>query len=228
MRNKFIYLVVALFVLQCPEFSAILNAQETTGCKVLMSDISGTYKGECKKGLANGVGEATGKDFYSGEFKNGLPHGQGRYQWANGDSYQGEWKKGKMEGSGEMKKKLAERDSVFSGYWIDNEYIGKHKETYTLNQKGINVVDVNFVRLNGNKNEIEISYYKNGKPIPTYNFGVTELLGRYGNITKSDYAKSLIAVTYPFRAEVYGGAYVFDFTINQKGKWRISVNVTEK
>ena len=116
MKIKFIYLVIALFVLQCPEFSIILNAQETTGCKVLMNDISGTYKGECKKGLAHGVGEATGKDFlFRREFKNGLPHGQGRYQWANGDSYQGEWKKGKMEGSGEMKKKARRTRQYFFG-----------------------------------------------------------------------------------------------------------------
>ena len=228
MRKKLIYLVVTMFVLQFSEFSTTLSAQETIDCKVLIPELAGSYKGECKKGLANGIGEATGKDFYSGEFKNGLPHGQGLYKWANGDSYKGDWKKGKMEGLGEMKKKVAGPDSIVTGYWIDNDYIGKEKTTYTLNQKGTNIVAVNFIRLNGEKNEIEIGYYKNGKPVPAYNFGISELLGRYGNIIKSDYAKTLIAVTYPFRAEVTGGAYFFDFTINQRGKWRISVNVTEK
>lgn len=228
MKIKTVLLSVTLILILAPGSEFISNAQEPIECKVLMSDISGAYKGDCKKGYANGVGEATGKDFYSGEFKNGLPNGKGKYVWANGDTYNGEWKKGKMEGFGEMKRKLTERDTVFSGYWLENEYIGKEQNPYLLNQKGTNIINVNFVRLNGEKNEIEISYSKNGKPIPAYSFGVTELIGRYGNIIKSDYAKTLVSVTFPFRAEIYGGAYFIDCTINQKGKWRITVNVTEK
>ena len=42
-----------------------------TECKVLKAEISLIYKGECKNGLAHGVGEALGRDFYEGEFKNG-------------------------------------------------------------------------------------------------------------------------------------------------------------
>lgn len=205
-----------------------IYAQSSSGCKVLIPEISGSYKGECKKGLANGVGEATGKDFYSGEFKNGMPHGKGKYIWADGIIYQGEWKKGKRNGFGELKKKTTEPDSVTAGYWVDNEYIGKEKNIYTLNQKGTNIVSVTFVRLNNEKNGIEIGYFKNGKPIPTYSFGISERVGRYGNIVKSDFAKTLVSVTFPFTAEIIGGAYVFDFSIYQSGNWRISVNVTDK
>ena len=44
-------------------------------CKVLMKEISGSYSGECKKGLADGKGEAKGVDRYIGAFKKGLPDG---------------------------------------------------------------------------------------------------------------------------------------------------------
>ena len=227
MKNRFYYIMIATLVLYLSGIHSLI-AQDTITCKVLMPEISGIYKGECKKGLANGIGEATGKDFYSGEFRNGLPHGKGKYIWANGENYQGEWKKGKMNGFGEMKRKIAGPDSLTSGYWIDNEYIGKKKDIYTLNQKGTNIANVTFVRLNNEKNGIEISYFKNGKPIPAYSFGISERVGSYGNIVKSDFTKTLISVTFPFTAEISGGAYVFDFSIYQRGYWRIAVNVTDK
>lgn len=59
----------------------VLPAQAQTNCKVLDSDISGSYVGGCKDGLADGKGEARGRDSYVGEFKAGLPHGQGTYVW---------------------------------------------------------------------------------------------------------------------------------------------------
>ncbi|MGC9375584.1 MAG: hypothetical protein ACP5DQ_11160 [Bacteroidales bacterium] len=34
-------------------------------------------------------------DKYEGKFKNGLPHGSGKYTWSNGDNYDGQFKKGK-------------------------------------------------------------------------------------------------------------------------------------
>ena len=61
-------------------------------CKVLKPEIAGIYSGDCKKGLANGKGIAEGIDKYEGKFKDGLPHGNGTYQYANGEIYQGDFK----------------------------------------------------------------------------------------------------------------------------------------
>ena len=83
-----------IFIISISSF----NAQ--TQCKVLKPEISGSYVGECKKGLADGLGEATGTDFYKGEFVKGWPEGKGTYLWTNGATYQGEWKKGMRDGIG--------------------------------------------------------------------------------------------------------------------------------
>ena len=63
-------------------------------CKVLKTEISASYHGDCKNGLAQGKGIAKGLDSYEGEFIKGLPDGTGTYIWANGDNYKGNWKKG--------------------------------------------------------------------------------------------------------------------------------------
>ena len=39
-------------------------------------------------------------DTYTGDVKNGLPHGQGTLTWTNGARYSGEWKDFKYHGQG--------------------------------------------------------------------------------------------------------------------------------
>jgi len=48
-------------------------------CVVVGADISASYVGECEDHFASGYGIAGGRNLYSGEFKNGFPHGFGRY-----------------------------------------------------------------------------------------------------------------------------------------------------
>lgn len=94
---------------------------QQTDCKVLKPEISGTYSGDCKKGLAHGKGIAQGTDRYEGQFSKGLPDGTGTYKWANGVYYEGEWNNGLMEGNG----KMVYPDSIVTGMWKQDQYIGK-------------------------------------------------------------------------------------------------------
>jgi hypothetical protein len=96
---------------------------QTDECRVLKPEIAGTYNGDCKKGLAQGKGIAQGIDHYEGQFSKGLPSGRGTYKWANGVYYEGEWKNGMREGEG----KMVYPDSVVTGFWKEDKYVGKKK-----------------------------------------------------------------------------------------------------
>jgi hypothetical protein len=111
-----------LFLLFLLTLSGSVLAQQTE-CKVKLPTISGSYAGDCKKGLAHGHGIAQGIDHYEGEFFKGLPDGKGVYTWANGTYYDGGWKNGKREGMG----KMVSGDSVVTGFWKADKYQGQVK-----------------------------------------------------------------------------------------------------
>lgn len=64
-KIKLLKIVILLYVIIFNPFKT--NAQQQ--CKVLLHEISGKYEGDCKKGLAHGVGKAIGRDTYEGEIK---------------------------------------------------------------------------------------------------------------------------------------------------------------
>lgn len=121
MKNSYVSLKSFWFIVLL--FSgSIVNAQED--CKVLMPDISGTYTGKCRKGLAHGKGLAKGTDTYEGRFLKGLPDGTGKYTWADGRIYEGSWIAGERDGKGKMTYPTAEGDSIVAGYWKKDDYVG--------------------------------------------------------------------------------------------------------
>ena len=66
---------------------------------VFAKSILPTCKGTDIKKYNNCFGEQilTNGDKYAGEYKNGLPHGNGSYTLANGSKYVGEFKDGKPQ-----------------------------------------------------------------------------------------------------------------------------------
>jgi len=106
-------------------FVLSLNLHAQDECKVLSNALEGEYTGDCKKGLAHGNGEVKGIDTYKGEFKKGLPQGTGTYLWKNGNSYEGDFKDGMKDGKGKLVyKKENQADSIVTGYWKKDEYVG--------------------------------------------------------------------------------------------------------
>jgi len=59
------------------------------------------YRGAMRGIQLHGKGEYTSKVFkYQGEYKDGMMHGQGAYQWENGDRYEGEFVTDRPNGKG--------------------------------------------------------------------------------------------------------------------------------
>jgi len=91
-----------------------VSAQQT--CKVLLPELDSIYAGECKRGLANGSGEAWGKFYYKGKFVNGYPHGEGRAEYPDGTVYNGSWKDGLRNGKGTVT--FRENGDLVEKTWI--------------------------------------------------------------------------------------------------------------
>ncbi len=221
-------LLVPVFFLTLSSGMAVVAPDQTSSCRVLLPQIAGSYEGECKKGLADGMGKAQGIDFYEGYFKKGYPEGHGKYIWKDGTTFEGEWKKGQKDGYGVLTNHPASQDSILTGYWIDDDYIGTEKSPFKVNNKGINVLGLNVTRVGIDKDQIVVEFNKNGKPLSIYSFALTEIMGGYSTISKTDFSKTILNVRFPFRAEMTGGQYTFDLTISQRGSWKVIVNVTDK
>ena len=76
-------------------FAAMLLSVALAGaaadCRVVDSELQGTYTGPCVNGLAQGQGTAAGTARYTGEFVEGRKQGAGHKEWPNGDRYEGEF-----------------------------------------------------------------------------------------------------------------------------------------
>lgn len=62
--------------------------------------------------------ELTTLGAYKGNWKNGLPHGRGVYQYSNGDVFDGQWRYGKKDGRGMYR---FASGTVFDGFWTNNK-----------------------------------------------------------------------------------------------------------
>ena len=217
----------------------------TQECTVDTDALKGSYTGECKKGKANGTGKAVGKDTYEGNFKSGVPHGQGTYTWSNGDSYTGKFEKGLKHGQGTMTvKRAGNPDSTFEGYWKKDEYFGRYEYPYKVftKTKRVSKVDIQkatAAALNEHQVTITISSTSAGAGtlrglIPKVE--ISNLILQAGNYTRtysntSHATKSetiLFDVSFPLRMRIdmVGGDTV-ELIINEAGSYLIDINLNQ-
>lgn len=172
-----------------------ISAQAQDSCKVLGKNISDSYIGECKKGVANGKGEAKGIHRYIGNFKFGLPNGQGTYYYSDSMYYQGNFQEGIKEGKGECHYQRKEKpDSVLKGYWSGDIYRGKSYITYKKN--GGTYFDIFDIYPSDNSgNSITFNLFGN----LFYDIKIEDVVSLKGNIVRktSDFdAGNNISITY--------------------------------
>jgi len=154
MKKKPILIAILLM-----HFVSYLLAQQPDSCKVLLSEISGEYAGNCKNGLADGKGIAKGVDTYKGMFKNGLPDGKGDYTYKNGNSFSGNFSHGLKHGLGKFTYYVGGKENVQKGYWSNGEYAGVSKpdENYRVtNISGIEHYSIK--KMEGYENQITVSF----------------------------------------------------------------------
>jgi hypothetical protein len=207
-------------------------------CVVSVQELVGQYTGGCKKGKAEGQGTATGIDKYIGAFRNGQPHGRGKYEWKDGGSYDGLWKDGLFDGSGTLKKPHEiKRDSmiVMQGFWKKGKYVGQYEKPYLVNTLTNNISDVSVRKLNNTQSQIVVTVKSvtggaasnSGVALPKARLTNIEIIeGRFEQ-QLADETSSPISNKYSFRQVTFPFYAVLTFaatgTFLQPEKFRIEV-----
>jgi hypothetical protein len=204
-----------------------LGAQDPE-CKVNKPEISGTYQGGCKNGLANGKGVAQGRDRYEGQFFRGLPNGKGKYQWADGHYYDGEWRNGVMEGKG----KMVYADSAITGFWKNNKFAGKKQLIPYRILRTISVTRYTIIKSHEPSNGIRLRIMQGGGDNST----IEDFSMAYdsGNEYRNGSYYGLENVLYPLNLKVKYRSWnllrtsqydvIFEIEITEPGTWDITLS----
>lgn len=197
-------------------------------CTVKMKELKGNYNGDCKKGLAHGTGTAEGKDKYQGEFKKGLPHGNGIYTWSNGIVYDGEFKNGEKNGEGKMTiVLLSEKDSLLTGFWNHDKYVGKHKNPFKVHSKSPLMTGARVTASEDDKSIIYITINLKGRTESNPDFVLQEQVGSYSSIQSFGRVTKVYVVRYPFRFTLKYLDETADIEIFNEGAWNITIDINK-
>lgn len=208
-------------------------------CEVDKESIKGTYTGDCKKDKAHGKGKSVGIDTYEGDFKNGLPDGQGTYTWGNKNSFIGKFVKGLREGKGKMIfKREGAQDSVLEGFWKKDAYIGKNERPYQVISKtgSVREVAAEFTPDKVSRVRIIITNTTGGVPsiggqLPAFKVdNIVVLKGFYQRQTslETHYKStetSLFEITFPLRIKLMIAREEVDIELFEEGSYTINISI---
>ncbi len=201
-------------------------------CKVLMPEISGSYKGKCKKGMANGKGLAVGIDIYEGRFSKGLPDGTGKYTWADGRIYKGSWSEGIRKGQGTMIYPRAGEDSIVAGIWNDDVYLGPVPLPPYKIDRSMSVVRSSIRKINDMGSGVRIGIFLGGNyNVEIQDFSMVSdtgspmMLGQRYGIENAivPYSVTIRYRTWNHLRTQQHDVY-FDFTINEPGTFEVTIH----
>ena len=223
------YLYKTLWYMVILFSGSIIYAQND--CKVLMPEISGSYTGGCKKGLAHGKGLATGIDSYEGRFSKGLPNGWGIYRWADGKVYEGEWSKGVRNGKGSMNYPTDALDSIVTGIWKNDVYVGKKLVPPYQITMSRGVIRSSIKKMSEMGTGFRVGIYQNGRfnnDIDNFTM-VTDSGEEYMSGRFIALQNAIVPYSVSIKYRTWNGLHtaqsevVFEFTINDPGTFEISL-----
>jgi hypothetical protein len=92
------------------------------------------YTGEFRENLRNGMGRYFLPDgsVYDGQWRDGVMNGVGAFTWPDNSMYDGVWKDGKRNGQGLLKKADG---FVYEGQWVNNTMEGRGSAIYPNGQR---------------------------------------------------------------------------------------------
>lgn len=208
-------------------------------CEVETASLKGAYTGDCKKGKANGKGRAIGIDTYEGEFKNGVPDGQGTYTWNNKNVFNGKYIKGLRDGKGIMTfKNEGGQDSVVDGYWKKDIYIGKHERPWQVMAKTGSVTKVDVEYSSDNNSRIKVIVTNTSGGVTTLNAPLAELKVDNIIVLKGFFERrtslelhfkstetTLLQVTFPFHGKFQIGKDEVEIEFYETGSYTVNISV---
>ncbi len=209
-------------------------------CIVEKDSLKGTYTGDCKKGKADGHGKALGTDIYEGEFKSGLPSGEGTYIWYNGNVYKGKFEKGLKNGNGVMTYKRSNRsDSVVEGFWKRDAYVGRYEKQFRIIYKSRKITSV----IVKHKEDLpyQVTFWIGSTTGGTYTISqgyiekptISDILVTRGsyitNPSGATYSRKtetiLRDVLYPFQIKVNIGSESLEIELFEEGSYVIDIQI---
>ena len=105
----------------CPSDS---DSRDWSNCFGVEASVFGKYTGEYRNGKPHGQGTyiygvgANKGDTYIGAHRNGVEHGNGTYTWADGAKHIGKFKNGKAHGNG---LRVTPDGDKYQGEWQDGQ-----------------------------------------------------------------------------------------------------------
>lgn len=218
----------------CILLFSISATKAQNDCTVLLSTLQSTYEGDCKKGLANGKGYATGvndkggMNTYDGKFKNGLPHGEGKFTWANGDTYEGDWKDGMRHGEGILRSGSAPLEAKpMKAIWKNDTIFKEVLESKYKIVRQRNVSSISVKKVDEEKERVEIVL---NQALQISNLTISHASGIQRDITQGRYVIDdpeyplKLLVEYTCRDRLGNSINVLtDFLLESNGNWLISL-----